>query len=95
MNAQAASNTLDERQKQEALRLTDTLTNALGQSNHLSPGQQQAAADCLATIRERLAGNGAPHKTQFDDLLKAVGEDEPLTTQALQLGELFGYLPSL
>ncbi|CAA9340922.1 MAG: hypothetical protein AVDCRST_MAG56-7883 [uncultured Cytophagales bacterium] len=95
MNAQAAPNPPDERQKQEALRLTDTLTNALGQPNPLAPGQQQAATECLAAIRERLAGNGAPHKTQLDDLMKAVGEDEPLTTQAMQLAELFGYLPSL
>lgn len=95
MNAQAAPDAPNERQKQEALRLATTLTDALGQSNHLAPGQQQAAAECLAAIRERIEGNGAPHKTQFDDLMKAVGEDEPLTTQAVQLAELFGYLPSL
>jgi hypothetical protein len=95
MNAQAAPNAPNERQKQEALRLTASLTDALGQSNYLAPGQQQAAAECLAAIRERIEGNGAPHKTQFDELMKAVGEDEPLTTQALQLTELFGYLPSL
>ena len=92
MNAQAAP---DERTQQEALRLTAALTGALGQPNHLAPGQRQAAAECLAAIGERLRANAAPHKNQFDDLMKAVGEDEPLTTQALQLGELYGYLPSL
>lgn len=95
MNAQAAPNRSDEKKQQEALHLTASLTAALGQSNHLASGQQQAAAECLAAIEERIRGNNAPHKTQFDDLMKAVGEDEPLTTQALQLGELFGYLPSL
>ncbi len=95
MNAQAAPDRPDEKKQQEALRLTAALTDALGQPNHLAPGQQQAAAECLSAIGERIRANAAPHKTQFDDLMKAVGEDEPLTTQSLQLSELYGYLPSL
>ncbi len=95
MNSSAAPNQLAEGQKQEALRLTSTIKDALRQYPDLSDGQKHEADQCLAGLEERLHDNCAPHKTQFDDLMKVVGGAEPLTRPALQLGEMFGYLPAL
>lgn len=92
MNARAASDQIEERQKQEALRLTGTLRDALGEYADLDAGQKHDADQCLAGMEERIRSNFAPHKTQFDDLMKAVGKYEPLAWQAIQLGEMFGYL---
>lgn len=95
MNSSAAPNQLAEGQKQEALRLTSTIKTALGQYLNSDAGQGHEADQCIASIEARLHENCAPHKTQFDDLMKVVGGTEPLTRPALQLGELFGYLPAL
>jgi hypothetical protein len=95
MNSSAAPNQLAEGQKQEALRLTSKIKDALRQYPNLDAGQQHEADQCLAGLEERLRDNCAPHKTQFDDLMKVVGGVEPLTRPALQLGEMFGYLPAL
>lgn len=94
MNSQATSGP-EARNQQEALQLTGQLKELVQSNDQLLSQKKNEAFQCLTGIEEKVRAGAAPDKVQFDDLMKAVGEEEEITTPALRLGEMYGYIPSL
>jgi hypothetical protein len=80
---------------EEAIRLTSKLKSIVEANESLIPQKKEDALACLRKMEEGLHTGTSPDKLQFDDLMKAIGEEEEITTPALLLGEKCGYLPSL
>ncbi len=80
---------------EEVIRLTSKLKSMVEANDGLIPQKKEDALACLIRMEEGLHTGTTPGKLQFDDLMKAIGEEEAITTPALLLGEKCGYLPSL
>ncbi len=93
MNAQDGF--IEKNQKQQVLDSIQQMKDSVENNPGWEAEKRQEASDALSRIGDCVASGRAPSKTDFDDLMKAVGDNEDLTSQALQIVERFGYIPSL
>lgn len=81
--------------QQDTLNLIEIIKNLLEMHKDWESGKREEADQSLADIKACVLQNSTPAKAQLDNLIKAVGGHEELTSPALQLVERFGYIPSL